>query len=67
MDDNLEILFVTPEHNRSLAGGLALYTDVHIPLGLEWNKAKEKAWDLAVQERYGSPESDERAAFWILR
>ena len=58
-DNHVEIFFVTPEHNRSLAGSLAPYTDVHIPLGPEWNKAKEKAWDLAVQQRYESPEGAE--------
>ena len=56
VDNHVEIYFVTPEHNRSLAGSLAPYTNVHIPLGPEWNKAKEKAWDLEVQERYGLPD-----------
>ena len=56
VDNHVEIYFVTPEHNRSLAGSLAPYTNVNIPLGTEWNKAKEKAWDLEVQERYGLPD-----------
>jgi len=56
VDNRVEIYFVTPEHNRSLADSLAPYTNVRIPLGPEWNKAKEKAWDLEVQERYGLPD-----------
>lgn len=43
VDHHVEIYFVTPEHNRSLAGSLAPYTNVYIPLGPEWNKAKERA------------------------
>ena len=39
VDNHVEIYFVTPEHNRSLAGSLAPNTNVHLPLGPEWNKA----------------------------
>ena len=53
VDDHVEIYFVTPEHNRSLAGSLTPYTNVHIPLGPEWNKAKETAWEMAVKEKFG--------------
>ncbi len=56
VDDHVEIYFVTPEHNRSLAGRLAPYTKVHIPPGPEWNKAKETAWELAVTEKVGPPD-----------
>ncbi len=59
VDDHVEIYFVTPEHNRSLAGSLAPYTKVNIPPGREWNKAKETDLEIEVQERFGSPDGND--------
>ena len=53
VDDHVEIYFVTPEHNRSLAGSLAPYTKMRIPPGPEWDRAKEMAWELAAKEKFG--------------
>ena len=50
VDDHVEIYFVGPEHNRSLKGSLAKYTDVVVPPGSEWHKAREKAWEAAAKE-----------------
>ncbi len=50
VDGHLEIHFVPPEHNRSLMGSLAPYTDV-IVLDDEWHEAKEKAWEAAAREK----------------
>ena len=51
VDRHVEIYFVPPEHNRSLLGSLAPYTDVVVQPGEEWTKAKEKAWEAAAWEK----------------
>ena len=51
VDDHVEIHFVGPEHNRSLMGSLAKFTDVVIEPGEEWDKARERAREAAVRER----------------
>ena len=51
VDGHVEISFVPPEHNRSLKGCLAPYTDVVVAPGEEWKKAREKAWEGAARER----------------
>ena len=51
VDGHLEIHFVPPEHNRSLLGSLAPYTDGVIQPGEEWRQAKEKAWEAAAVEK----------------
>jgi AbrB family looped-hinge helix DNA binding protein len=52
VDGHLEILFFPPEHNRSLLGVLAPYTNVVIPADADWSKIKEEAWEAAVREKY---------------
>ncbi len=51
VDGHVEIHFVPPEHNRSLLGSLAPYTDVVILPGAEWDRAREKAWEAAAREK----------------
>ena len=51
VNGHVEIYFVPPEHNRSLLGSLAPYTDVVIQPGEEWRQAKEKAWEAAAVEK----------------
>lgn len=41
--DHVEIYFIPPEHNRSLAGVLAKYTDVRIPTEEALREARERA------------------------
>ena len=51
VDGHLEIHFVPPEHNRSLLGSLAPYTNVVVERGDEWHEVKEKAWEAAAREK----------------
>ena len=51
VDNYVKIYFVPPEHNRSLMGSLAPYTDVVVQPGEEWAKAKERAWEAAAWDR----------------
>ena len=56
VDGHVELRFVPPtpahrEHNRSLKGALAKYTDVSVPPE-EWTEAREKAWAAAIREKY---------------
>ena len=59
VDSHLEIYFVPPEHNRSLKGSLAPYTNVTIPPNAKWSDIKDKAWEIAIQEsgRFTGPTS----------
>ena len=56
VDDHVEIYFVMPEHNRSLSGSLAPYTKVSIRPGLEWDKARQMAWESAAMDKVGLAE-----------
>ena len=58
VDNYVKIYFVPPEHNRSLMGSLAPYTDVVIQPGEEWDKAREKAWEAAAWDRVKGWEQD---------
>jgi bifunctional DNA-binding transcriptional regulator/antitoxin component of YhaV-PrlF toxin-antitoxin module len=50
VDDHLEVRFLPPEHNESLAGSLAPY--IKRRLGdRDWNQVREEAWAAAVRER----------------
>lgn len=40
----VEIIFLPPQHDRSLAGALAKYVTKDIPRGEEWEKLREQAW-----------------------
>ena len=50
VDDHVEIYFVTPEHNRSLAGSLAEYVTDDVK-NLSWDEIKEIAWTAAAMEK----------------
>ncbi len=52
VDGHLEIHFFPPEHNRSLLGILAPFTNVVVQPGEDWAKAKEDAWAAAVKEKF---------------
>lgn len=56
VDDHVEVYFVPPEHSRSLAGILAPYVKQSLSQE-EWHEAKEKAWEEAVREKFGTPVS----------
>jgi len=50
VDGHVEIYFVPPRHNRSLAGVLAPYTDVRIPDEEAFHEATEWAWGEHAKE-----------------
>ena len=50
VDDHVEIYFVTPEHNRSLAGSLAEYVTEETK-NLSWDEMRERAWAAAAADR----------------
>ena len=58
VDGHLEIHFFPPEHNRSLMGILAPFTDVVVPPGDDWTKIKEDAWAAAAKERFETLEKE---------
>jgi AbrB family looped-hinge helix DNA binding protein len=47
VDGHIEMRFFAPEHNESLYGTLAPYTNVSISPE-DWHEAKERAWAEAV-------------------
>ena len=51
VDDHVEIYFVRPKHKESLKGSLAPFIKARIGSGLEWDKARQTAWDLAAREK----------------
>lgn len=53
VDDHVEIRFFPPDRGRSLAGVLAPYTNVQVPLRDAWSEARERAWVDAAKDRYG--------------
>lgn len=50
--DHVELRFVPPEHNESLLGSLAPYSNVNVPPE-EWQRARERAWHEAASIREG--------------
>ncbi len=51
VDGHVEIRFLPPEHDESLRGILAPYTNVSIAPGEEWDRAREQAWEAAALEK----------------
>ncbi|MBM3934124.1 MAG: AbrB/MazE/SpoVT family DNA-binding domain-containing protein [SAR202 cluster bacterium] len=51
VDNHLEIHFVPPEHNRSLAGTLSRYVRTSVPDEESFNDAADRAWRAAAWER----------------
>lgn len=50
VDDHVEVYFLPPEHNRSLAGILKPYIDPSADAGLSWQEIRELAWSEAVKD-----------------
>jgi len=50
VDAHVEIHFVPPEHDRSLLGSLAKYTEVVVQSGNEWDSVRGTARESAAQE-----------------
>jgi AbrB family looped-hinge helix DNA binding protein len=51
VDGHVELYFLPPEHDESLAGSLAKYTDVKVGPGEEWARARDHAWAEAAREK----------------
>ena len=54
VDDHLEVRFLPPEHNESLAGILAPYIDEAVTESLankDWREISDAAWEAAARER----------------
>ncbi|MBI2941735.1 MAG: AbrB/MazE/SpoVT family DNA-binding domain-containing protein [Chloroflexi bacterium] len=51
VDDHVEVYFVPPEHRRSLKGVFAEHVELRVPPGEEWHRAREYAWQTAVQNK----------------
>lgn len=52
VDDHVEIYFIPPEHDESLAGVLAPYIIVSVSEA-DYDDARERAWQEHVRERFG--------------
>ncbi len=50
--DHVEVYFVPPEHRKSLKGSLAKYVKAPVAPGEEWDKARDRAWKNALDERF---------------
>ena len=51
VDDHVEVYFLPPAHRKSLKGSLAEYLKVRIAPGLEWDRARDTAWNKASREK----------------
>lgn len=58
VDNRLEIVFLPPEQEDSLAGSLAKYADGK-PQITDWQTMKREAWEAHVDERWGPPQLTE--------
>ncbi len=54
----MESDFIPPEHDRSLAGILAPYTDVRIPDEAGLREAREQVWEARARERMSHTADD---------
>ena len=51
VDGHVEVHFLPPEHNESLAGSLAAYAKPRTVSEEDWHLAKERAWAEAAREQ----------------
>lgn len=56
VDDHVEVYFLPPEHNRSLAGCLKEHIKPGVAEGLSWQEIRELAWSEAAKDRRFNPE-----------
>lgn len=52
VDDHVEIRFIPPEHNRSLAGILAPHIKRQFPTTEELREARDRAWTQHVEDEW---------------
>jgi AbrB family looped-hinge helix DNA binding protein len=51
VDDHVEITFLPPEHDRSLAGSLAPFVERSLPSSKELREAREAAWSEQIKRK----------------
>jgi AbrB family looped-hinge helix DNA binding protein len=51
VDDHIELYFVPPPHHRSLKGSLAPYLRADGSEPIDWDRAREAAWEAAAREK----------------
>ena len=61
VDDHVEIYFVPPEHDRSLAGALKRYSSVRLPSQESLLEAIERSWEAHGRERFLGEPSEPRS------
>jgi len=59
VDDHVELYFIPPEHDRSVAGALSKYARANLRSEEALKEAAEAAWVEAVRERFGTPDTSE--------
>lgn len=59
VDDHVEIRFIPPEHDESLAGCLAAHTNAMVTEGEEWDRAREQAGAAMAREWLDSQDAHE--------
>ena len=57
IDDRVEIIFLPPEHEKSLKGSLVSYLKTRVPEGETWQQTCEIAWERAIREKTSEPEA----------
>jgi len=50
--DHVEVHFIPPRHNKSMLGSLKPYVKKSLRPGKDWERAREKAWEEAVREKF---------------
>lgn len=60
VDDHVDIYFVPPEHDRSLAGALRPYSSVRLPDQQSLREAIERAWHEHGRECFLAEPSEHR-------
>ena len=50
-DDHVEVYFLPPEHNESIAGCLKEHINPAVAAGLSWQEIRNLAWSEAAQDQ----------------
>ena len=59
VDDHVQIHFVPPEHDESVAGALVDYAKPELNAGDGLQRAREQAWTQAAEERWATQPGEE--------
>ena len=53
VDDHVVVYFLPPGHRRSLKGSLAQHVGTRVAPGMDWDEAREGAWEEAAAVKEG--------------